>query len=71
MFKELEPVDWQKIMEYGQTPDQMIKVPVFMSLLVKHLLQKRKKAVARRDHSLLTKSNQHINSGKSIECSPM
>ena len=25
MFKELETVDWKKIKEYGQTPDEMIE----------------------------------------------
>ena len=85
MFKELETVDWQKIMEYGQTPDQMIKTlyeciwprfencfplikvrtssrdPVFMSPLVKHLLQKRKKTVARRDEETTLRLQNQIN----------
>ena len=85
MFKELETVDWKKIMEYGQTPDQMIKTlyeciwprfescfplikvrtssrdPVFMSPLVKHLLQKVKKAVARRDEETTLRLQNQIN----------
>ena len=85
MFKELETVDWQKIMEYGQTPDEMIKTlyeciwprfencfplikvrtssrdPVFMSPLVKHLLQKRKKVVARRDEETTIRLQNQIN----------
>ena len=85
MFKELETVDWQKIMEYGQTPDEMINTlyeciwprfescfplikvrissrdPVFMSSLVKHLLQKRKKAVTRRDEETTLRLQNPIN----------
>ena len=82
MFKELETVDWQKMMEYGQTPDQMIQTlyeciwprfescfplikvrislrdQVFMSPLVKHLLQKNKAAARRDERTTLCLQNQ-------------
>ena len=85
MFRELENVDWQKIMKYGQTRDEMIKKfnesiwrrfdrsfpvikvrtssrdPVFMSPLVTHLLQKRKKAVAASDEDSIFRLQNQIN----------